>query len=388
MIAVICMVVGLLPLLAWFFATWGEALDRTAHQAAAAPQSVAVRVRSQAVAGQAVTRIASHLDSFLTTQVHNQQFSGAVLVAQHGQIVLERGYGIANWQTSTPVTVNTRFYLGSITKQFTAMATLLLQQQGKLHVSDKICQYITNCPTAWQPVTIHNLLTHTSGIPEPDDTQLSGMSPQAWIGSFADTQLAFRSGAQFDYCSTCYQILAYVVQQAAGMPYSQFVRQTILHPLHMDSSGFDADAYYARPNDAIGYVSWQVDAPRVDEHADPQWSFLFGSGLLYSTVEDLYRWDQALYNHTLLPQQALQQAFTPYIAAPDFPGQQQYGYGWYISQSPPGHALLWHDGEFDGFRNYIGRYVNDDATIIFLSNLSTVDLFKQARDLEKIVFTH
>jgi CubicO group peptidase (beta-lactamase class C family) len=330
--------------------------------------------------------LAAQLDALLTQQVNNQQFSGSVLVAQNGQVVLAKGYGEANWDTATPNTPDTRFFLGSLTKAFTAMALLILQEQGKLHVEDPICTYIPNCPPPWQALSIHELLTHTSGIPQLDDAQLSGASPAAWVASFANAPLQFRPGGEFQYCSICYQILAYVVQQVSGMPYSQFVQQAILDPLHMTSSGFDARAYYAQPSGALGYESWQVKAPQDGFLVSPQWSFLFGSGLLYSTVNDLYRWDQALASDTLVSQATLTKIFTPHVNATLFPGST-YGYGWFITQAPvPGHRLIWHDGVIDGFRNFIGRYVDDHVTIIFLSNLTTLDLVALAHSLERVIF--
>jgi CubicO group peptidase (beta-lactamase class C family) len=330
--------------------------------------------------------LAAQLDALLTQQVNRQQFSGSVLVAQNGQVILAKGYGQANWETATPNTPDTRFFLGSLTKAFTAMALLILQEQGKLQVADPICTYIPNCPPPWQALSIHELLTHTSGIPQLDDAQLSDASPAAWIASFANAPLQFRPGGEFQYCSICYQILAYVVQQVSGMPYSQFVQQYILDPLHMSSSGFDARAYYAQPSSALGYESWQVKAPQDGFLVSPQWSFLFGSGLLYSTVNDLYRWDQALASDMLVSQATLTKIFTPHVNATLFPGST-YGYGWFITQAPvPGHRLIWHDGVIDGFRNFIGRYVDDHVTIIFLSNLTTLDLVSLAHSLERVIF--
>ncbi|MGH2506219.1 MAG: serine hydrolase domain-containing protein, partial [Ktedonobacteraceae bacterium] len=360
MLIAIFIMMGLLPIVALLLATWGENMYHATHQAAAAPQDSATRGHAQPVHASALAQMATQLNGLLTTQVKNQQFSGSVLVAEHGQVILAQGYGLADAQNLTPNTAYTRFYLGSVTKEFTAMATLILQARGKLHIADPICTYIVHCPSPWQPVTIHELLTHTSGIPELDDSQLSGASPQAWIMSFNTAALQFAPGSQFDYCSTCYQILAYIVQQVSGVPYSQFIQQTILHPLKMSSSGFGSDAYYAQSDSAIGYETWQSNAPTITEQPEPQWSFLFGSGLLYSTVEDLYRWDQALYTNTLVPQKTLMQAFTPYVAAANLFPDSQYGYGWFLAKSPvPGHQLIWHYGLLDGFRNYIGRYVDD-----------------------------
>lgn len=330
-------------------------------------------------------QLAHRVDELLTSQTNSQQFSGSVLVARQGKVLLARGYSRANWETGTANTVNTRFFLASVTKEFTAMAILILQEQGKLRVGDRLCLYIANCPLPWEPLTLHQLLIHTSGIPELDASQLAGDSPEAWIASFASTPLQFTPGGQFQYCSTCYQILAYVVQRASGLPYSQFIQQYILDPLHMQSSGFDANFYYTQPTSANGYQSWQVSAPQLGWQLDPQWSFLSGSGLLYSTVEDLYRWDQALYTNALVSQETLTEAYTPYISATLFPGSS-YGYGWFISQSPASSRLIWHNGVIDGFRNYIGRYVNDNVTIIILSNLSTLDSVALAHSIEQIVF--
>lgn len=383
LLMIICMTVVLLPILAWLHTTLGY----ITHQASAAYQDSGVHPHAQPVHAPSLAQIASQINDLLTEQVNHQQFSGSVLVAQSGRIILAQGYSLANVQHAVPNTAHTRFYLGSVTKEFTAMATLILQEQGKLHIADHICSYIANCPPPWQPVTIHDLLTHTSGIPELDDSQLSGASPQAWINSFDNAALQFVPGAQFNYCSTCYQILAYVVQQVSGVPYSQFIQQMILTPLKMKNSGFSADEYYSQADSAIGYETWQSDAPTITEQSDPQWSFLFGSGLLYSTVEDLYSWDQALYTNRLVPQRMLTQAFTPYVTAANLFPDSQYGYGWFLTHAPvPGHQLIWHYGLIDGFRNYIGRYVDDHVTIIFLSNLSTVDIIALEHSIEKIVF--
>ncbi len=256
--------------------------------------------------------IISQVDGLLSNQVAHQQFSGSVLIAQDGKVLLNKGYSMADWDHQMPNTAQTRFYLGSTTKQFTAMAILILQEQGKLHVQDRLCSYISPCPPAWKPVTINELLTHTSGIPQLNDSQLSGASPQAWIASYNRVPLAFSPGSHYNYCSVCYQILGYVVEQVSGKPYSTFLQQEIFDPLQMKNTGFDSN-YYSLPDHAVGYASWQVTSVQLGWAVDPQWSFLFGSGLLHTNVEDLYRWDQALYTNTLVSQQSLNEAFTPYV---------------------------------------------------------------------------
>lgn len=331
--------------------------------------------------------IAPQVDSLLTNMAAHQQFSGSVLIAQHGHVLLSKGYSMADWNQGVPNQPHTRFYLGSTTKQFTAMAILILQQQGKLHVYDRLCSYLANCPAAWQPLTIHELLTHTSGIPQLDDSQLSGASPDAWIASYDGVPLAFTPGSQFDYCSVCYQILGYVVERASGEPYITFLQQSIFDPLQMKDTGFDPN-YLSLPEHAVGYAGWRVNAVTLGWSMAPQWTFLLGSGLLQTTVEDMYRWDQALYTNTLVSQQTLDEAFTSYAPASQYVGSG-YGYGWFIAKSPvPGHRLIWHDGRIDGFRTYIGRFIDDGITIIFLSNLATLDELALANTLEQVVFSH
>ncbi len=341
---------------------------------------------TQATLSAQTAMIASQVDSLLTDQVAHQQFSGSVLIAQDGQVLLSRGYSMADWNHQVVNTPHTKFYLGSTTKQFTAMAILILQQQGKLHVQDPLCSYIPQCPPEWQPVTIHEVLTHTSGIPQLDDSGLPNTSLQSWIASFNGVPLVFTPGSEFSYCNVCYQILGYVIEQVSGEPYSVFLQQAIFAPLQMSNTGFDPH-YLSLPDHAVGYASWQVEDISLGWDLPPEWSFLSASGLLYSTVEDMYRWDQALSAHTLISQQSLDEAFTPYVTS-QYAGSS-YGYGWFIAQAPlPGHRLIWHDGKVEGFRSFIGRYPDDRVTIIVLSNLATLDEMALAKTVEQIVFAH
>jgi CubicO group peptidase (beta-lactamase class C family) len=374
---------GWLSLLALLLTACAQGMESVDRQSSLA-HSVGMAA-SKHEAGRVVTQV----DSWVSGQVAQQQFSGTVLVAVDKRVVLAKGYGLADHTRLLPNTPDTRFFLGSVTKEFTATAILLLQQQGKLHVQDRLCAYIPNCPSPWQDITIKEVLTHTSGIPAPDDSDLSPVSPETWIASFNALPLEFPPGSQYDYCSTCYQILAYLVQKVSNEPYTRYVQQMILQPLKMTHSGFDPDAYYSQPGGSLGYSNWEVPDDQLGFAMGEQWSFLDGSGLLYSNVNDLFLWDQALYTDVLLPQAVLATAFTPYVDAAElFPGSD-YGYGWFITQSPiAGHRLIWHDGAIDGFRNYIGRYVDDHVTIIVLSNLATVDPVAFEQSIQKVVFAN
>jgi CubicO group peptidase (beta-lactamase class C family) len=331
-------------------------------------------------------QIATQIDHMLTRKMKQEEFSGSVLIAHNGHIILSKGYSMASWSRRRANTPHTRFYLGSTTKQFTAMAILILQQQGKLRVSASICTYISPCPWAWRPITIHEILTHTSGIPGVDDLSLSNASPQAWVNSFNAFPLAFRPGSQFDYCNVCYQLLGYVVERVSGMPYSNFLQRVIFHPLHMKNTGFNPH-YTSTPDHADGYDAWRYEDGLAEWRLNPQWSFLFGAGLLYSTVEDMYRWDQALMHSTLVSPKTLKAIFTPYM--PSQYAGSKYGYGWFIAKNAiNGHRLIWHDGKIPGFRTYNGFYPRDRITLIILSNLATLDEIALAGEMQKIIFAH
>ncbi len=340
--------------------------------------------------------LSAQLDSFLTSQVATDQFSGSVLIARDDKVIFSNGYSMADWDDQVSNTPYTKFHVGSLTKQFTAMAILILQERGKLHVQDALCTYIPDCPTAWQAVTIQELLTHTSGIPQLDSPPPTS-SPQDWLARYDNVRLAFTAGSQFSYCNVCYQVLGYVVQQVSGVPYGVFVQQAIFNRLQMRNTGFDPD-YLSLPDHAVGYQDWQVKADPDDRPLPPEMSFLYASGLLYSTTEDLYRWNQALSQHTLVSQRSLDAMFTPYVSScppngpeefcPDF-SSLEYGYGWFIateSTHTSQRQLIWHYGALDGFTAYIGRYPDDKVTIIVLSNLQKLDVFALVSNLEQIIF--
>jgi CubicO group peptidase (beta-lactamase class C family) len=254
--------------------------------------------------------------------------------------------------------------IASLTKQFTAMSILILQEQGKLNVQDRFCTYYPDCPAAWQDITIHQLLTHTSGIPTytqfpayPDWAALP-KTPDEIIAFFINEPLLFRPGESWTYSNSGYTLLGYLIEHLSGLSYGDFLKTYIFTPLQMDDSGYDpagiediAVGYYDKSNEPAFKLSPSIG---------------FSDGGIYSTVGDLYRWDQALYTEQLLPQSLLDQMFTPYGAAFDSP-VPNYGYGWMIEEQD-GHRVYFHQGAMDGFKAYIMRFPDDRITLIILSN--------------------
>lgn len=322
----------------------------------------------------------SQLDQFVSEQANSQMFSGAVLVAQNGQLLLSKGYGMADQIRQLPNTPQTRFRLGSVTKPFTALAILQLQAQGKLNVQDLICRYLTDCPAAWQAITLHHLLTHTSGIPDierlPAYAQIKTLptTPAQTIALFRDKPLAFPPGTQWDYSSSGYILLGALLEQVTGKPYETVLQENIFAPLSMNNTGYEHDATIL----ATGYANATMVAGPIDM------SLPFAAGGLYSTVEDLYRWAQALSTETLLPKPLLELFFTPYAAIPQS-DSASYGYGWVISQSF-GHRMLGHNGSIDGFVASFNRFPDDGVTIILLSNRQDINPNAIVQSLARLLF--
>ena len=343
--------------------------------------------------------IVSHVDDFLTTEVQDMGFSGSVLIARGGKVLFSKGYSMADWDLHLPNTPHTKFYIGSLTKQFTAMAILILQEQGKLHVQDHLCSYLSDCLKAWQPITIHHLLTHTSGFPTLPGNPFTTMpsTPQQAVEEvvalYKNKPLDFAPGTQFSYSNEGYGALGYIIQKVSGQPYALFLQHTIFDPLQMRDTGYVPN-YASLPDHATGYQTWQVKAdPALLPF--PQnltflpyplnLSFLVAGGALYSTVADLYRWDQALSTETLVSKKSLDEMFTPYVpyvaACITEDCAASYGYGWFISR-----GFVFHGGIAPGFQSYNGLYRQNNVDIIVLSNLRSLDSLKLVSNLERDAF--
>ena len=306
----------------------------------------------------------ARVDALLSQMAEGGTFTGSVLVAEKGEVLLSQGYGYADREQKIPNTPQTRFRLASVTKQFTAMAILILQNQGKLDVQDPICNYIADCPAAWKGITIHHLLTHTSGITvmprDYNSIKATHFTPEQLIGHFKDSPLDFQPGEKWSYSNCGYMLLGYIIEQVSGQSYEAVTQQSIFTPLNLSDSG-----YIHNSSDlAVGYANQYSATPA--EFIDS--SISYAAGALYSTVEDLYRWDQALYTERLLPQTQLDQMFAPQaIMHPGDPAGAAYGYGWFV-MNDQSRLLVYHEGVISGFKTAIARYPDDQITIIVLCN--------------------
>ncbi|MFC1636609.1 serine hydrolase [Planctomycetota bacterium] len=328
--------------------------------------------------------VAMRIDEYLNAQVAAGQFSGSVLVANDGEVLISQGYGLANIEHGVPNTPLTKFRIGSVTKQFTALAIMILQERELLSVHDPISAYVLDGPEAWKAITIHHLLTHTSGIPDfvsfPEYMDHSRLphSLDETIGLFKYKPLRFTPGARFEYSNSGYVLLGFIIETITGQLYGDFLRQNIFDPLGMSNTGYDsnrtiildrADGYKRENGILLNADHIEMDTP----HA---------AGALYSTVEDMFLWDRALYTDQLVSLETLDAIFTPYEF--DSWYGSYYGYGWNIGEKHDREEFC-HGGGINGFTAFITRFPQEEICIVILSNFEFAPIDDLSGDLTDIV---
>ena len=307
------------------------------------------------------------VDSLLADYAVPGAPGASVVVVQRGRVVFERAYGLADVAARTPATPRTDYRLASLTKQFTATAIMLLAQDGRLSYDDPASRFLPSLPAHARGVTIRNLLNHTSGlwdyedfVPDTQTYQVKDRDALALIAR-ADS-LYFPSGSAYRYSNTGYALLALVVESVSGMPFARFLDARIFRPLGMRGSVAFEEGVSAVPLRAFGHSRDSTGWRRTDQSNT---SAVLGDGGVYTSVDDLVRWDRALERHTLVGAAAQQVAWTP--ATLTSGGSTEYGFGWFVRREERG-LRVWHTGETRGFRNAILRYPDERLTVIVLTN--------------------
>ncbi|MEO5560748.1 MAG: serine hydrolase domain-containing protein [Dokdonella sp.] len=302
----------------------------------------------------------------------------ALLVMRNGAPLVRRGYGLAEVEQRTRVTPATNFRLASITKQFTAAAILLLAEDGRLHLDDHVRRWLPSLPAIAEPITIRHLLTHTGGLIDYEDVMPATLTTQLRdtdVLHLLETQdhLYFVPGSAYRYSNGGYAMLALIVGKASGSPFQTFLHERIFQKLGMRNTlGFVQEgppvpfrAYgYTLNGNNHGSDVWQ----RTDQSLT---SAVLGDGGIYSSIDDLARWDAALYDDRLLSDESRRLAFTPHTKTDD--PAIEYGFGWRITGD-----TLWHSGESIGFRNVIVRFPQRKLSVIILSNRNDPEPYSTA----------
>lgn len=315
------------------------------------------------VSGQRLTdpSVANQIEAYLKPFVDTGNFTGAVLVARKGRVLFERGYGMANYELQVPNSPATRFHIASVSKPFTALAILQLQEQGKLSVGDPVARFVPDFPNG-DRITLEHLLTHTSGIPNVNDLpdyDTFARSPhtiEQLVAKFSGLPLDFQPGADYHYSNSNYNLLALILEKVSGESYGNYLRKHIFDPAGMVNSGHDGEALRLIPRAASGYEPAGARSYEKAPYLD--WSNKTGNGSLYSTLDDLYRFDRALYTETLLKAATRQKYFV------EGRGNR---FGWF-NRKRFGHRVMSSNGRSPGFTSQLDRFPDDDVTVIVLSN--------------------
>jgi CubicO group peptidase (beta-lactamase class C family) len=320
-----------------------------------------------AAARQSTEEPITEIETTLNRLVDAELFSGAVLIARDGEILLSKGYGLADREWDIANIPQSKFRIASISKQFTAIAILMLQEQGKLTVDDKVCQYIEACPDAWQDITLRHLLMHTSGIPDFDfvNNPVQQTTVAKLIDSFRALPLRFPPGEGWNYTNSGYVLLGYVIEQVSGSNYRSFLNDTIFKPLGMNDTGYDSYNALLKYR-TTGYSNPHTRANYIDA------SKLFAAGGLYSTVSDLYLWEQVLFNGEIVSMETSEAALKNGADTGGSPEGDMYSYGLFIGEMS-GQPFMGHGGWIPGYFSFMAYFPDDKITIIVLSNLETSD---------------
>ena len=317
---------------------------------------------STCLAAAAPASLEQKVDAFLRPYVATNNFSGSVLIARDGRVLVKKSYGLANQELGVVNTPATKFQLASLSKAFTATAVLVLEQQGRLRVEDLVARHLPDYPRG-NEITIHHLLAHRSGIanvnqlPGWDEKSRLPHTPPELVALFRDVPLAFVPGSKFQYANSNYILLAMIIETISGTTYADFLQKNVFAPAGMNDSGHRGTETAVIRWRASGYTPTGVDALENARYLD--WSNNVGAGSLYSTVEDLYRFDRALRQDKILVRASQQKMVQDYGS--------EVGYGWFLAERSGRHfASL--AGRSPGFNSFMERSLGDDIVLIALSN--------------------
>ena len=320
------------------------------------------------------------IDSVLNHYYENGKFNGSALVSVNGKAIYKKGFGYSNFEWSVKNEPDTKFNIGSCTKQFTSALIMMLHQENKLSLDDNISKYIPEYPAdKGTKITIHNLLSHSSGIPEyfslPQMQELAFKenNPDEFIKIFWDLELEFEPGSEVRYSNSGYFVLGKIIEIITGKPYAQVLQEKIFQPLFMLNSGL-INIRKVLEKRAYGYIKMN-DTLMVAPYFHP--SGAFSAGSIYSTVEDLLKWQNSLQSFSILSEESIDKMTTP--------GKTGYGYGFAImnltSENGETRILFGHEGQIFGFRSLIQIYKEENNSVIFLDNNQNTELGKIAREI-------
>jgi len=326
--------------------------------------------------------IIDKLESYLEAAHELWKFNGSILIAWKGRLVINKSYGMANEIIGLPNTSQTKFFIGSITKQFTATAIMILKERQLIDLDRSIDAYLPDFNHEYADrITSHHLLTHSSGLPNYTDRmefylkRMDPFNPDELLETIQNERLIFEPGIGFHYSNTGYILLGAIIERISGQSYEAFLHKEIFKPLNMTNTGYGRREA-GHPNRADGYTL--DESGQLDAAVPIEFSFLHSAGALYSTVEDMLKWDNFLRTGGILKPASIQEMISPQVAG--------YGYGWFIDYRF-GYVHTYHDGLIDGYNSIISRWPGVGLLIVIFSNDDMAPVNKMASGLAGICFT-
>jgi len=310
---------------------------------------------------QSKDKLSKHFDSYIKSYVESNNFSGTVLVSKDNKVLFKKAYGYSNLESKTPNQANTAFHIASVSKTFTAAAILILEQKGLLTTNDFLSKYIPDFPSG-DKISIHHLLTHTSGItnvnnlPEYEAASQTHQTPASLIDLFKNKPLEFQPGEKYQYSNSNYNVLAYLIEKVSGKAYGEFLTENIFKPLNMSRSRHHDNMSQVIPDCAQGYAPEGLTGIQKSTYLD--WSSKTGNGSLVTTVDDLLNWNKALEGNRILSEKSKTKMFTKYVES---------GYGWYLKKQLNKNCIYM-NGRSPGFTSYLSMYPDEKVCVVVLSN--------------------
>ncbi len=317
------------------------------------------------------TNLSTEFDKVVNEELQKIETGATILVSSQGKIIYKKAIGRANIELNVPMQIDNVFKIASITKQFTAIAILQLMEQGKLRLDDEITHFLSDYPVESSKITIEHLLTHTSGIQDyasMKDTVQRGkidFTPIQMIRYFQNEPKRFPPGTRYEYSNSNYFLLGYIIEKITGKTYQQYLEENFFQPLNMSNSYYASDARVIK-NRAAGY---SIKEKRIENAEFLSMTGPYAAGGIMSTVEDLFKWNQALYSYKLVKKQTLEKALTRYKLVNG--SEIRYGYGFrfgFIQESPS----IWHGGLINGFMSMAMYLPKEDVFVTVLSNCNNV----------------
>ncbi len=339
---------------------------------------------------QVLDKIRININNYFNELVENEKFNGAILVSINGKKLINQGFGMSNYELDVPNTSKTKFRIGSVTKQFTAVAIMQLYEKGLLNLDDTLDKYIPNYPKG-DKVTIHHLLTHTSGI--FNHTSIEGFmknimrnnhSVEDLIEEFKNLPYDFEPGTKFSYSNSGFILLGHIIEKISKKSYKQYLQENIFHKLLMDDSGYD-DHIQLIKNRASGY-SLEGEEKILSNCDFIDMSVPHAAGALYSTVEDLHSWNKGLFQGDIISEESLNKMISKHVNAKE---EDYYGYGIFIKDVEFGGRIrkkVYHGGGIPGFFSSNTIFPTEDVQIIMITNITNEHFSDKVSKVESTVF--